>query len=239
MRASTVCLSVRRTEHVCRTGELLSPVCLCVERNVFVGQVNSYRLSISWPRIIPDPLSGDVNPQGVAYYNRVIDSLLANGIAPCVTLYHWDLPLALEEEVGGWPKEGIIPYFRHYAHACFQAFGDRVGRHRPLSWCFTSTETARLIRDGDRVGSHRPLSWCFTSTETARLIKDGERVGRHLPLFWCFTSTETTRLIRGGDRVGRHRPLSWRFTSTETTRLIGDGDRVGRPQPPLWCFTYT
>ncbi|XP_076455330.1 cytosolic beta-glucosidase-like [Babylonia areolata] len=88
--------------------------------------VTSYRLSISWSRVIPDPLNGTVNPVGVAYYNRLIDTLLANGITPCVTLYHWDLPLVLEEEVGGWPKEQIIPYFVDYAETCFQAFGDRV-----------------------------------------------------------------------------------------------------------------
>ena len=49
-------------------------------------QVTSYRFSLSWPRIIPDPIRGGVNPLGVAYYNKLIDSLLANGITPCVTL---------------------------------------------------------------------------------------------------------------------------------------------------------
>jgi beta-glucosidase/6-phospho-beta-glucosidase/beta-galactosidase len=83
-------------------------------------------MSLSWTRIIPDPLSGEVNPLGVAYYNKVIDSLLANGITPCVTLYHWDLPLVLEEKVGGWPEEEIIEYFLKYAEVCFKEFGDRV-----------------------------------------------------------------------------------------------------------------
>ncbi|KAL8563181.1 hypothetical protein ACOMHN_061006 [Nucella lapillus] len=84
----------------------------------------SYRMSVSWSRIIPDPLIGAVNQEGVAYYNRVIDNLLANGISPCLTLYHWEFPLVLEETVGGWPKEDVIPYFVSYAEACFQAFGD-------------------------------------------------------------------------------------------------------------------
>ncbi|XP_067660669.1 lactase-like protein isoform X2 [Haliotis asinina] len=88
--------------------------------------VSSYRMSLAWPRIIPDPISGEVNEKGVAFYNRVIDALLDAGIEPSVTLYHWDLPLVLEEKVGGWASEDIIPYFLKYADVCFDRFGDRV-----------------------------------------------------------------------------------------------------------------
>ncbi|KAK7094481.1 cytosolic beta-glucosidase-like [Littorina saxatilis] len=112
--------------------------------------VNSYRMSLSWPRIIPDPLTGQVNPEGVAYYNKVIDSLLANGITPCVTLYHWDPPLVLEEEVGGWASERIIPFFLHYAEACFTAFGDRV-----KMW-ITFNEPSIFIYFGYVLGYHAP-----------------------------------------------------------------------------------
>lgn len=112
--------------------------------------VNSYRLSLSWPRIIPDPMTGKVNSKGVTYYNHVIDTLLANGITPCVTLYHWDLPLALEETLGGWPKDEIIPYFLNYAEVCFREFGDRV-----KMW-ITFNEPSIFIHYGYVLGYHAP-----------------------------------------------------------------------------------
>ena len=57
-----------------------------------IFQTSHYRFSIAWCRIIPDPSTGVINPEGVAYYNRLIDCLLSNGITPFITLYHWDLP---------------------------------------------------------------------------------------------------------------------------------------------------
>lgn len=87
--------------------------------------VNSYRLSISWSRILPEG-KNKVNEEGVRFYNEIIDELLKNDITPWVTLYHWDLPLALQLEDDGWLGESIIKYFVEYADVCFARFGDRV-----------------------------------------------------------------------------------------------------------------
>ncbi len=87
--------------------------------------VNSYRLSISWSRIMPEG-KGAVNEEGVRFYNEIIDELIKNDITPWVTLYHWDLPLALQLEDDGWLGESIIDYFVEYADVCFNRFGDRV-----------------------------------------------------------------------------------------------------------------
>ncbi len=85
-------------------------------------KVNSYRFSISWPRFFP---SGKVNPEGKAFYDRLIDRLLEAKIEPMVTLYHWDLPQSLED-TGGWPEQKTAEAFSAYARAAFLAFGDRV-----------------------------------------------------------------------------------------------------------------
>lgn len=89
---------------------------------------DTYRFSISWSRVIP--LGGrddDVNEAGIAFYNRVIDGCLARGIQPWVTLYHWDLPQALEERYGGWlDVEEVQKDFERYAKLCYERFGDRV-----------------------------------------------------------------------------------------------------------------
>nr|AAK92581.1 Putative beta-glucosidase [Oryza sativa Japonica Group] len=87
--------------------------------------MDAYRFSISWSRIFPNG-TGEVNQAGIDHYNKLINALLAKGIEPYVTLYHWDLPQALEDKYTGWLDRQIINDYAVYAETCFQAFGDRV-----------------------------------------------------------------------------------------------------------------
>lgn len=91
----------------------------------FLG-VTFYQFSISWPRLFPAGVIANANEEGLHYYNTLIDSLVHRNIEPIVTLYHWDLPLALQEKYGGWKNESVIDIFDDYATFCFQIFGDRV-----------------------------------------------------------------------------------------------------------------
>ncbi|XP_028082791.1 beta-glucosidase 6-like isoform X1 [Camellia sinensis] len=87
--------------------------------------MDAYRFSIAWSRIYPNG-SGEINQAGVDHYNNLINALLAAGIEPYVTIYHWDLPQALEDRYNGWLDRQIIKDFATYAETCFQKFGDRV-----------------------------------------------------------------------------------------------------------------
>ncbi|MBN9060379.1 MAG: family 1 glycosylhydrolase, partial [Rhizobiales bacterium] len=88
--------------------------------------INCYRFSLSWARILPDGV-GRVNEAGVAHYQRFVDDLLAAGIEPVVTLYHWDLPRALDDR-GGWYNRESVGWFRNYASIVREALGDRVSK---------------------------------------------------------------------------------------------------------------
>lgn len=97
--------------------------------------LNSYRFSIAWPRLQPTG-RGEFNEAGLAFYDRIIDACLANGITPFITLYHWDLPQALEDE-GGWGNREVCELFAVYAAKCVERYGDRVKHWTTFNepWC--------------------------------------------------------------------------------------------------------
>ena len=111
-------------------------------------QLGGYRFSISWPRIFPDG-TGVVNRAGLDYYERLVDSLLEAGVTPFPTLYHWDLPQALQER-GGWADRSIIPAFSRYAETVVRALSDRVATWTVLNEPFI------FVFDGLSVGRHAP-----------------------------------------------------------------------------------
>jgi len=86
--------------------------------------VNAYRFSIAWPRILPGG-RGAVNEAGLAFYDRLVDGMLARGLDPWATLYHWDLPQALQEQ-GGWTARATVDAFLEYADIVTRRLGDRV-----------------------------------------------------------------------------------------------------------------
>lgn len=111
--------------------------------------MQSYRFSVSWPRLLPKG-RGEVNEAGVQFYSDLIDELLKHGIKPMLTLYHWDLPQALQDEFGGWESREIVDAFEAYARLCYERFGDRVEL-----WA-TFNETVVFIGMGYITGQHPP-----------------------------------------------------------------------------------
>lgn len=109
---------------------------------------NAFRFSIAWPRILPDG-HGRVNEAGLDFYSRYVDELLAAGIEPVATLYHWDLPQALED-AGGWPRRETAERFAEYVEIVAGRLGDRVGR-----W-ITVNEPWIIAWLGYGTGEHAP-----------------------------------------------------------------------------------
>ena len=87
--------------------------------------VQFYRFSISWPRVLPTGLVSQVNYKGLKYYEDLVHELVRNGIAPVITLYHWDLPQALQN-IGGWVNPAMSDIFADYAKFMFVALGAKV-----------------------------------------------------------------------------------------------------------------
>jgi beta-glucosidase len=111
--------------------------------------LTAYRFSIAWPRVVPDG-DGAVNPKGLDWYSRLVDKLLAANIVPVATLYHWDLPQALEDRHGGWRSRHIPEAFGRYADAVVSRLGDRVKTWAPLN------EMPATVVAGYQAGFHAP-----------------------------------------------------------------------------------
>ena len=110
--------------------------------------IQAYRFSIAWPRVVPDG-QGAVSEGGLDFYRALVDELLAAGVEPVVTLYHWDLPQALED-LGGWPVRGTASHFARYASVVGRALGDRVRHWGTVNepWCSSML--------GYAAGTHAP-----------------------------------------------------------------------------------
>ncbi|KAG0460239.1 hypothetical protein HPP92_023367 [Vanilla planifolia] len=111
--------------------------------------MDAYRFSIAWSRIFPNG-SGQINQAGIDHYNKLINALLAKGIKPYVTLFHWDLPQALEDRYNGWLSPQIIQDYATYAEICFKEFGDRV------KYWITFNEPHTIAIQGYDVGLQAP-----------------------------------------------------------------------------------
>ena len=110
--------------------------------------LNAYRFSVAWARIFPAG-AGPVNPAGLDFYDRLVDALLAQGIQPYLTLYHYDLPQALQD-LGGWAAPETGHYFANYAHTLAKRLGDRV-----KAW-ITLNEPEVIALNGHFLGDHAP-----------------------------------------------------------------------------------
>ena len=134
-----------------------------------------YRFSIAWPRIIPDG-DGKVNPKGIEFYNNLIDELLKYNITPVVTLYHFDLPLALQEKYGGWASRQCIADYERYTRVCFENYGDRV-KH----WLTINEQNMMVIffpypseKDKYQANHHMLLAQARAMIACHELVKDGK-----------------------------------------------------------------
>jgi beta-glucosidase len=110
--------------------------------------VMAYRFSLSWPRIIPDGV-GKVNTRGLDFYHALLEELAKNGIEPYVTLYHWDLPQALQDQ-GGWQNPESVAWFKYYTEIVIRSFGNKVKNY------ITLNEPQCIVNLGLNRGLHAP-----------------------------------------------------------------------------------
>ncbi|MEV6986919.1 GH1 family beta-glucosidase [Sphaerisporangium sp. NPDC051017] len=152
--------------------------------------LTAYRFSVSWPRIMPDG-AGAVNQAGLDFYRRLVDELLAHGVDPYLTLYHWDLPQALED-AGGWPARDTAKRFADFAARVHQALGDRVRDWSTVNepWCaaflgYASGEHAPGRREpaaSIRAAHHLNLAHGL-SVQALRAQDPGSRIGGSVNLY--------------------------------------------------------
>jgi beta-glucosidase len=224
--------------------------------------LDAYRFSIAWPRVLPDG-RGRVNPKGLDYYDRLIDALLAAGIVPFPTLFHWDLPQALEDRMGGFTHRDSAAIFADYVEIVVRRLGDRVGHWITLNepWVHSTF--------GYVAGIHAPgrrNPWAYLRAVHHQLLGHGlaltrikalypaAQVGISLNLtpFYPATDTAADRAAAGmADALlnrlfldplfhGRYPDLMWRKIRLFHPRIqTGDMETIAQPLDFLGVNYYT
>ena len=173
--------------------------------------LESYRFSIAWPRVVPDG-QGPVNPAGLDFYRRLAEGLLQRGIEPLATLYHWDLPQALQDR-GGWSERDTVERFREYAVAVYERLGDVI-----LSW-ITINEPWVVAFAGHAYGRKAPgiSDWPTAvrvshhvnlahgdAVRALREARPGARIGASLNLAPIYPATDSEVDLEAARRVDGH-----------------------------------
>ena len=171
--------------------------------------VDSYRLSVAWPRIQPEG-RGPANVAGLGFYDRLVDSLLEAGIAPAVTLYHWDLPQALEN-AGGWRNRDTAARFAEYAALVHNHLGDRVQRWITLNepWCssflgYASGRHAPGVQEGAgalAAAHHLLLGHGLAVAALRADAREGQQVGITLNLQAVSAATSSPQDVAASERA--------------------------------------
>lgn len=172
----------------------------------------TYRFSIAWPRVFPDG-AGDANPKGLDFYDRLVDALLAAGIEPYATLYHWDLPQALQNR-GGWEARDTAKAFGDYAGYAARRLSDRV-RH-----FFTLNEIMAFVEHGHAVGIFAP----GLKLPPGRLAQ----VRHHAVLGHGLAVQAIRASGRRGTKVGPAENITTAVPVIETTEHIAAAERATR-----------
>jgi beta-glucosidase len=175
--------------------------------------VKAYRFSIAWPRVFPEG-SGAPNPKGLDFYNRLVDELLANGIEPYATLYHWDLPQSLQDRVGGWQSSETSKAFGEYAGYVAERLSDRVKN------IFTVNEAGRFATFGygwgldapglklpppelNQVRHHVALAHGLAVQAIRARARPGTRIGPAENIVACVPAIDTPENIRSAEIATR------------------------------------
>ncbi|WLI91634.1 GH1 family beta-glucosidase [Massilia sp. R2A-15] len=142
--------------------------------------LQAYRFSISWSRVIPQG-RGAINQKGLDFYDKLVDELLANGIAPLVTLFHWDLPVALDDQ-GGWLNRDIADWFADYSRVMFDKLDDRVKSWATLNEPWVVADQGYLhgmLAPGHRNKYEAPIAAHNLLRAHGAAVKAYREVGKH------------------------------------------------------------
>ncbi|MDQ1751474.1 MAG: beta-glucosidase [Pseudonocardiales bacterium] len=179
--------------------------------------VNSYRFSVAWPRVQPLG-SGALNPAGLDHYDRVVDDLLDAGITPFVTLYHWDLPSALQRS-GGWVARDTAPRFAEYAGSVAGRLGDRVRDwttiNEPLCCAWIAHLEGRMapghrdLHDAVHASHHLLLGHGLAADAVRANAATRPTVGIVLNLSPCEPATDDPADVRAAERADGHTNRWW------------------------------
>ncbi|SKB81067.1 GH1 family beta-glucosidase [Daejeonella lutea] len=203
-----------------------------------VKQLNipNFRFSTSWSRILPNG-TGAVNQKGIDFYNRVIDKCLENGTDPWLTLYHWDLPHALEQK-GGWTNRDVISWFSEFAVVCAKHFGDRV-----KNW-IVMNEPMAFTGAGYFLGVHAPgrtgaKNFIPAVHHTVLSISEGGRILKDLLPDAEIGTTFSCSLVEPFNSYPRNIAAAHRIDALLNRMFIEPILGMGYPKDDLWFLKKT